>query len=230
MNRKSCYLPLSSLLSSSSLPGKAKTTNLLDVVQVVNFGRKPTVYAEELLVHQRSQRQAVECLHARIINLLGVLYFACRERERSKDQIGKESVGTGGKNAKEAYGERERSTGLNCSKSQPVLVMSRHGKLTQPKCQECLERTRITKAEKGRNSGNLLKRRKTRRSSSSSYTNRQRHTGKECDRENRRKRIRDRRERRRGKEYVREKRELKRRKRRESRQQKSKITFFSLAV
>lgn len=43
------------------------------------------MYAEELLVHEGCQRQAVERLHACIINLLGVLDFACGRRR--KDQV-----------------------------------------------------------------------------------------------------------------------------------------------
>lgn len=38
--------------------------------------------AQELLVHERRQRKAVERVHARVVNLLGVLDFTWRHQTR----------------------------------------------------------------------------------------------------------------------------------------------------
>lgn len=49
---------------------------LANVVQVVYFGGEAAVDAEELLVHERRQRQAVEGVHARVVHLLRILDLA----------------------------------------------------------------------------------------------------------------------------------------------------------
>ncbi len=38
----------------------------------MQFGTQTAVYAEKLLVHDRSQRQSAEGIHARIVHLLGI--------------------------------------------------------------------------------------------------------------------------------------------------------------
>jgi len=45
------------------------------VIQTGDFRAQTSVHAEELLVEERSQRQAVERLHAGVVYLLRVLYF-----------------------------------------------------------------------------------------------------------------------------------------------------------
>lgn len=50
---------------------------LAHVVQRVDLRRQAAVHAQELLVHERGERQAVERLHARVVNALRVLDFAC---------------------------------------------------------------------------------------------------------------------------------------------------------
>ena len=52
------------------------TEYLSYVIKRVNFWRKTSMYAKELLVHDGGQRQAVEGFHASIINTLGVLDLA----------------------------------------------------------------------------------------------------------------------------------------------------------
>lgn len=58
---------------------------LLDVVQRVDLGRKAPVHAEELLVHQGSQGQAIKCLHAGVVNLLRVFDLTWRQSEEQRD-------------------------------------------------------------------------------------------------------------------------------------------------
>lgn len=58
---------------------------LLDVVQRVDLRRKAPVHAEELLVHQGGQRQAVKCLHAGVVNLLRVLDLTWRQSEEQRE-------------------------------------------------------------------------------------------------------------------------------------------------
>ena len=41
----------------------------------MNLGTETSVDAEELLVHQSRQREAVECFHAGVVDSLGVLDF-----------------------------------------------------------------------------------------------------------------------------------------------------------
>ena len=50
------------------------------VIKRVNFWRKTSMYAKELLVHDGGQRQAVEGFHASIINTLGVLDLAYKDK------------------------------------------------------------------------------------------------------------------------------------------------------
>ena len=57
---------------------------LSDVVQVVDLRRQSSVDAEELLVHERGQREAVERLHASVVHALGVLDLACKEMKYVK--------------------------------------------------------------------------------------------------------------------------------------------------
>ena len=45
----------------------------LDVVERVHFGRQTAVNAQELLVHERRQGEAVERVHAGVVNAFGVL-------------------------------------------------------------------------------------------------------------------------------------------------------------
>lgn len=61
---------------------------LLDVVQRVDLGRKAPVHAEELLVHQGGQGQAVKRLHAGVVNLLRVLDLTWR-RSEDREKEGK---------------------------------------------------------------------------------------------------------------------------------------------
>ena len=56
-------------------------SNLPDVIQRVDFGGEAAVNAEELLVHEGSQREAVECLHAGVIDPFRVLDFTCRNKK-----------------------------------------------------------------------------------------------------------------------------------------------------
>ncbi len=53
--------------------GRADFTNVVDGVQL---GRQPTVYAEELFVHDCGKRQGAEGLDARLVDALGVLVLA----------------------------------------------------------------------------------------------------------------------------------------------------------
>ena len=59
---------------------KKMRTNLSYVIKRVNFWRKTSMYAKELLVHDGGQRQAVEGFHASIINTLGVLDLAYKDK------------------------------------------------------------------------------------------------------------------------------------------------------
>lgn len=53
-----------------------ETVDLAQVVKSVELRRKTTMNAQELLVHDRSQRQRAEGLHTGIIHPLGVLVLA----------------------------------------------------------------------------------------------------------------------------------------------------------
>lgn len=55
-------------------------TNLPDVVERVDLWGEAAVNAEELLVHEGGEREAVECLHASVVHPFRVLDFACNER------------------------------------------------------------------------------------------------------------------------------------------------------
>ncbi len=50
--------------------------HITDVVDGVQLGRQPTVYAEELFVHDRGKRQGAEGLDAHLADALGVLVLA----------------------------------------------------------------------------------------------------------------------------------------------------------
>lgn len=52
-------------------------TYLSDVVQIVYLRGEASVHAEELLVHERGQRQTVERFHTRVVDSLRVLYLTC---------------------------------------------------------------------------------------------------------------------------------------------------------
>ena len=47
--------------------------NLPNVVDGVNFGRQSTMHAEILTVHDRGEGQAIEALHASVVDLLSIL-------------------------------------------------------------------------------------------------------------------------------------------------------------
>jgi hypothetical protein len=51
-------------------------TYALQVIESVELGAQTAVYAEELLVHDRSQRQRAERVHACFVDGLGVLVLA----------------------------------------------------------------------------------------------------------------------------------------------------------
>jgi hypothetical protein len=51
-------------------------TNIADVIKSVQLRAEPAVDAQELLVHDRRQRQATERLHAGLVDGLGVLVLA----------------------------------------------------------------------------------------------------------------------------------------------------------
>ena len=55
--------------------------DLLDILQGTHLWTEPAVNTEELLVHNRGQRQAVERFHAGGVHWLCILHQACRERE-----------------------------------------------------------------------------------------------------------------------------------------------------
>jgi len=50
-------------------------TYALQVIQSVELGTQTAVYTQELLVHDRCQRQCAERVHACFIDRLGVLVF-----------------------------------------------------------------------------------------------------------------------------------------------------------
>ena len=50
--------------------------HITDVVDGVQLGRQPTVYAEELFVHDCGKRQGAEGLDARLVDVLRVLVLA----------------------------------------------------------------------------------------------------------------------------------------------------------
>lgn len=54
----------------------ARSTDVTNIIQSMQLGRQATVDAEELFVHNRSQRQCTERIHACIIYTFGVLPFA----------------------------------------------------------------------------------------------------------------------------------------------------------
>jgi len=49
---------------------RADVSNLPNVIKCVKFGREPAMYTQELLVHDRRQRQTVKCIHARVVHFL----------------------------------------------------------------------------------------------------------------------------------------------------------------
>lgn len=59
--------------------------HLLDVVEGVHLGGEAAVHAQELLVHEGGQGEAVERLHARVVHALRVLDLACT-REKGTNQ------------------------------------------------------------------------------------------------------------------------------------------------
>lgn len=73
----------------------------LDVVECENLGREAAVYAQKLLVQQRGEGQAVERIHAGIVNTFRIFNNAChtqtdrermdgeREREREEEEKSK---------------------------------------------------------------------------------------------------------------------------------------------
>jgi hypothetical protein len=60
-----------------------RATYIPNIFQSVEFWRKPTMDAEELLVHDRSEGQCTERVHAGIIQAFGVLPFTYT-RQRSE--------------------------------------------------------------------------------------------------------------------------------------------------
>jgi hypothetical protein len=54
----------------------SETVDTLDIFQGVKLRAESTVYAKELLVHHCCEREAAECLHTSIVDLLGVFVFA----------------------------------------------------------------------------------------------------------------------------------------------------------
>lgn len=52
-----------------------------DVVKICDFWRQAAVHAQELLVHEGGQGEAVEGVHARVVHPLGILNFTCRGGE-----------------------------------------------------------------------------------------------------------------------------------------------------
>ncbi len=65
------------------LASSMRTTYALNIIQRVEFWRKPTMDAEELLVHDRSEGQCAERVHAGIIQAFGILSLTCT-RHRSE--------------------------------------------------------------------------------------------------------------------------------------------------
>jgi hypothetical protein len=62
---------ISNCLATASAP-----TYAFQVIQGVELGAQTAVYAQELLVHDRSQRQCAERVHAGLVDGLGVLVLA----------------------------------------------------------------------------------------------------------------------------------------------------------
>ena len=56
--------------------GVCVRAHFTDVVDGVQLGRQPAVYAQELFVHDRGKRQGAEGLDARLVDALGVLVLA----------------------------------------------------------------------------------------------------------------------------------------------------------
>ena len=54
--------------------------HVTNVVQRMQFWRKPAMDAEELFVHDSGKGQSAEGLHARVIDTLGVLALAYKGR------------------------------------------------------------------------------------------------------------------------------------------------------
>lgn len=61
---------------------KAKDAYSADVIQGVQLRRQPTVYAQELFVHDSGERERAERVHACFVDPVGVLVLAFQlERE-----------------------------------------------------------------------------------------------------------------------------------------------------
>ena len=73
---KALALFSSSCHNTCDIAQHLRLSYLLDVVEGVDLWRQAAVDAEELLVHEGSQRQAVEGLHASVVHALGVLDLA----------------------------------------------------------------------------------------------------------------------------------------------------------
>jgi hypothetical protein len=57
--------------------GEGKGTNGAKVIEGVELGRETAVDAEELLVHDRSEGEGAERVHAGVVDLFGVFVLAC---------------------------------------------------------------------------------------------------------------------------------------------------------
>lgn len=53
----------------------------------MNFRRQTAVYAEELLVHEGSERQTVEGIHARVVHPLGVFNFTWKSERETQIEV-----------------------------------------------------------------------------------------------------------------------------------------------
>lgn len=59
-----------------------RATHVTDVIERLQLGGETAVDTEELFVHDSSQGQRAERLHARIVESLRVLALACRKVSR----------------------------------------------------------------------------------------------------------------------------------------------------
>ena len=60
---------------------------LSNIVKIVDFRRESSVHAEKLLIHEGSKRQAVESLHAGVIDAFRILNLACFRWKRLNIQV-----------------------------------------------------------------------------------------------------------------------------------------------